>query len=240
MTIKVRRDGEIYGKDGGWFRAKWHFSFDEYYDPQMMGFGTLRVFNDDILVKGAVWPMHPHRNIEALTYVPEGTFRHLDSLGNDYTMPAGSVQRMTLGKGAYHSEANGSEDEEVRFIQIWIIPREERLEPDVEARETSEEERRNTLLRVIGPDRDRGSLVVHQDASMYVSRLEPGNNVEHHFAGGFGGYLLVMNGAASVNGQALGRRDAAMIWDERSIKLEATDQSADILMVEVRVTEQVV
>jgi redox-sensitive bicupin YhaK (pirin superfamily) len=239
MTIKVRKDDEIYYKDGGWFRSKWHFSFDEYYDPKNMGFGTLRVFNDDVLIKGAVWPMHPHRDVEALTYIPEGTFRHMDGLENDYVMPAGSVQRMTLGKGAYHSEANGSEDEEVRFIQIWIIPHERGLEPSVESRQTTEEERTNKLLRVIGPDREGGSLLVHQDAAMYVSHLEPGHSVEHVFDDGFGGYLLVMKGSASLSGNALSYRDAAMIWDESSIKIEATNEAADILMMEMRVTETV-
>ena len=144
--IKVRKADEIFAKDGGWFHAKWHFSFDDYHDPQNMGFGTMRVFNDDTLVPGAVWPMHPHRDIEGLTYVPSGTFRHEDNLGNLYTMPAGSVQRMTLGSGAYHSEQNGSETEPRRFIQVWIIPRETGLEPGIERRETTAEERTNRLL----------------------------------------------------------------------------------------------
>lgn len=232
--IKVRKADEIYYKDGGWFRSKWHFSFDEYYDPQNMGFGTLRVFNDDVLVEGAVWPMHPHRNIEALTYIPEGTFRHEDSLGNLYTMPAGSVQRMTLGKGAYHSEQNGSEAEPVRFIQVWVIPREAGLEPGVESRQTTPAERTNRLLRVIGPDREGGSLLVHQDAAMYVSRLEAGESVEHSFAPDFGGYLLVMDGAATVSGNALANGDAAMVWDEGRITIEASE-TAELVMMEVRV-----
>ena len=115
--IQVRRGSEIYHKEGGWFSANWHFSFDEYHDPENMGWGTLRVFNDDRLVPGAVWPMHPHRDIEGLTYVVEGTFKHADSLGNGGVLPAGSVQRMTLGSGAYHSEQNGSQTEPIRFIQ---------------------------------------------------------------------------------------------------------------------------
>lgn len=235
--INVRKADEIYYKDGGWFRSKWHFSFDEYYDPDNMGFGTLRVFNDDVLVEGAVWPMHPHRNIEALTYIPEGTFRHEDSLGNLYTMPVGSVQRMSLGKGAYHSEQNGSETEPVRFIQIWVIPRETGIEPSVESRETTVEERTNKLLRVIGPDREGGSLLVHQDAAMYISRLEPGRSVEHEFAPDFGGYLLVIDGAVTVNGNELASGDAAMIWDEERITIEARETS-ELVMMEVRVSSQ--
>ena len=232
--IKVRKADSIYYKDGGWFRSKWHFSFDEYHDPDNMGFGTLRVFNDDVLVEGAVWPMHPHRDIEALTYIPEGTFRHEDSLGNLYTMPAYSVQRMTLGKGAYHSEQNGSETEPVRFIQIWVIPRERGLEPEVERRETTVEERTNRLLRVIGPDREGGSLLVHQDAAMYISRLEAGQSVGHSFAPDFGGYLLVIDGAVTINGQPLGNGDAAMITDEPEITIEA-GETAEIVMMELRV-----
>jgi redox-sensitive bicupin YhaK (pirin superfamily) len=237
--IKVRKDSEIYYKDGGWFRSKWHFSFDEYYDPKNMGFGTLRVFNDDVLVPGAVWPMHPHRDIEALTYIPEGTFRHIDGLENDYVMPTGSVQRMTLGRGAYHSEANGSDTEPVRFIQIWVIPREKGLEPGVEARETSVEDRRNKLFRVIGPDRDGGSLLVHQDAAMHICRLEPGNKVAHAFRPEFGGYLLTMAGAVTVNGNELDNGDAAMIWDEGEIEIVAGEQAAELIMMEVQVKTSV-
>ena len=111
MTIRVRTADSIYEKEGGWFNAHWHFSFDDYHDREFMGFGTMRVFNDDRLIAGAVWPMHPHRDIEGLTYVAEGTFRHEDNVGGGGVLPAGSVQRMTLGSGAYHSEQNASETE---------------------------------------------------------------------------------------------------------------------------------
>ena len=170
--ISIRRSLSRGFASHGWLETYHTFSFANYHDPENMGFGTMRVFNDDTLTPGAVWPMHPHRDIEGLTYVPSGTFRHEDSLGNEYTMPAGSVQRMTLGSGAYHSEQNGSETEPLRFIQVWIIPRETGLEPGIESRQTTAEERTNRLLRVIGPDREGGSLLVHQDAAMYVSRLE--------------------------------------------------------------------
>ena len=109
--IKVRRDAEIYDIDGGWFRARWHFSFDRYEDPEHDSFGAMRVFNDDRLKPGAVWPLHPHRDVEGLTYVVEGTFGHQDNVGGAFgPLPAGSVQRMTLGSGALHSELNASED----------------------------------------------------------------------------------------------------------------------------------
>ncbi len=186
--IDVRRREEIYHKEGGWFSASWHFSFDEYYDPQNMGFGSLRVFNDDRLVPGAVWPMHPHRDIEGLTYVVEGTFEHSDSMGNGGVLAAGSVQRATLGSGMMHSEMNHSKTEPMRFIQMWIMPRERGLTPSVEQKSFTLEDRTNVLLPAVSPDGADGvGVSVHQDAWVYLSRLEEAKSVEHKFATGFGG-----------------------------------------------------
>lgn len=132
--IEIRRDSEIYAIDGGWFQARWHFSFDQYFDPQNMGIGTLRVFNHDTLVPGAVWPMHPHRDIEGITYVVAGTFEHADSAGNGGVLPPGAVQRVTLGSGMMHSERNHSKTEPMQFIQMWIIPEQRGLPPSIEQR----------------------------------------------------------------------------------------------------------
>ena len=120
--ITLRPRASLHATDGGWFRARWHFSFDTYDDPENTWFGDLRVFNDDTLVPGAVWPMHPHRDIEGITYVAEGMFEHADSRGNGGILPPGSVQRATLGYGMQHSEGNHSTTEPMRFIQMWIIP----------------------------------------------------------------------------------------------------------------------
>jgi len=231
--ISFRRKDEIYHKEGGWFAANWHFSFDEYHDPENMGWGTLRVFNDDRLVPGAVWPMHPHRDIEGLTYVVEGTFKHADSLGNDGVLPAGSVQRMTLGSGAYHSEQNGSQTEPIRFIQMWIMPRERGLPPSVEQKVFTREDRTNVLLPVITPDGSSG-VSVHQDASVYVSRLEEGRSLEHEFKRGFGAYLFLIEGEAELNGERLTAGDAALIRDEERLAVRA-GQPAELIMVEVQV-----
>src|SRR3990172_7953902 len=222
--IQVRRKAEIYHKEGGWFAANWHFSFDEYYDPENMGFGALRVFNDDRLVPGAVWPMHPHRDIEGLTYVVEGTFEHRDSMGNGGVLPAGSAQRMTLGSGAWHSEMNGSQTEPVRFIQMWIMPRERGLPPSLEQKILTREERTNVLLPAISPDGGSG-VGVHQDAWVYVSRLEAGRSLEHEFAPGFGAYFFLIEGEASLNGERLATGDAARIWDEKRVAVEARQPS---------------
>jgi redox-sensitive bicupin YhaK (pirin superfamily) len=233
-VIKIRPADSIHHKEGGWFDARWHFSFDEYHDPDNMGFGTMRVFNDDRLVPGAIWPMHPHRDIEGLTYVAEGTFRHQDGLGNGGVFPAGSVQRMTLGSGAYHSEQNASETEAVRFIQIWIMPRERGLAPGVEQKEFTTADRTNRFLRAIGPDREGGSILVHQDASMYLSRLDPGVSVSHDFRSNFGGYLFLMEGAVTLNGKELNMGEAAMITDEATLEIDA-QATSELIMMEVQV-----
>ena len=149
--ITLRPRATLHHVEGGWFSANWHFSFDTYNDPENTWFGDLRVFNDDRLVPGAVWPMHPHRDIEGVTYVAEGSFEHADSRGNGGILPPGSVQRATLGSGMQHSEGNHSQTEPMRFIQIWIIPRERGLEPSVEQREFPDAVRRGGWLPVLVP-----------------------------------------------------------------------------------------
>ena len=221
MTVKIRRDAEISDVDGGWFRARWHFSFDTYHDPEYTQFGTLRVFNDDRLVPGAIWPMHPHQNSEGLTYVVEGSFRHEDDVGGPPgPLPAGSVQRMTLGRGAWHSEQNASETEPMRFIQMWIMPAELGLEPGVEQKVFTEQDRTDRLLNVIGGD-DGDTVLVHQDAHVFVSRLNPSVDVSHELVASRGVYLYVIEGDADVAGERMTTGDAAEIWDEPSIPIRA-------------------
>jgi redox-sensitive bicupin YhaK (pirin superfamily) len=225
--IEVRRDSEINDKEGGWFRARWHFSFDDYFDPEYTSFGSLRVFNDDRLIPGAVWPLHPHRDIEGLTYVVEGTFQHADSLkGDDYRpLPAGSVQRMTLGSGAWHSEQNGSQTEPMRFIQMWILPNQRGLQPSVEQKVFTREDRTGRLLKAISGD-DGGAVLVHQDASVYVSSLSPGAEVAHTLDPGHGLYLYVISGSLRLGGERLTTGDAARIRDESELVFAADDGDA--------------
>jgi redox-sensitive bicupin YhaK (pirin superfamily) len=232
MAIDVRRDADIYRKEGGWFTARWHFSFDEYRDPLNMGFGNLRVFNDDFLVPGAVWPLHPHRDIEGLTYVVEGTFRHEDDVGGSPgPLPAGSVQRMTLGSGAWHSEQNASETEPMRFIQMWIMPERRGLPPGVEQKVLTQEDRRNRLLKAISPEGDEG-VKVHGNASVYISSMEPGLGLDHKSAPDMGGYLYVIKGDLDLDGDRLSGGDAAKIWEEPEITLRAEDET-EFILVEV-------
>jgi quercetin 2,3-dioxygenase len=232
VTVKIRRDAEIFDVDGGWFRARWHFSFDTYHDAEYMRFGTLRVFNDDRLVPGAIWPMHPHKDIEGLTYVVEGSFRHEDDVGGPPgPLAAGSVQRMTLGRGAWHSEQNASETEPMRFIQMWIMPAELGLEPGVEQKVFTEHDRTDRLLKAISGD-DGEAVLVHEDAHVFVSRLNPGVEVAHDLGASRGVYLYLIEGDADVTGEHMATGDAAEIWDVSSIPIHA-NSTTELIAVDV-------
>ncbi len=232
--IHVRRDKEIYDIEGGWFHARWHFSFDQYRDPNWVSFGSLRVFNDDRLVPGVAWPMHPHKDIEGITYVVEGRFRHADDLGGEYVeLPAGSAQRMTLGSGAWHSEQNASEVEGMRFIQMWILPEERGLPPSVEQKVFTREDRTDRWLPIVTP-KGGDAVLVHGDASILVSSLTAGTSTTYGFEPGRGAYLYLIAGAVSLNGkEGLTTGDAATIRDEATLTVTASEPS-ELIMVDVR------
>ncbi|HET7676227.1 MAG TPA: pirin family protein [Candidatus Limnocylindrales bacterium] len=246
--IELRPSDTIFHAEGGWFAAKWHFSFDRYRDPEHTSWGDLRVFNDDRLVPGAVWPMHPHRDIEGITYVAEGAFEHADSLGNGGVLPPGGVQRMTLGAGAWHSERNHSQTEPMRFIQMWIMPARLGLPPSVEQRSFDEATRRDRLRPVLVPAPGYGSagaptdpdaVTVHQDAAVYAGLLSGGVRVRHAFRDGFGGYLFVVHGSVEVHteggeGGALDEGGAARIGGEPAVSIAADPDGAEVLLVETR------
>jgi quercetin 2,3-dioxygenase len=229
--LTVRRNAEIYETDGGWFHARWHFSFDRYYDPANMNVGLLRVFNHDTLRPGAIWPMHPHRDVEGITYVVAGEFEHADSLGNGGVLLPGGVQRMTLGSGAEHSERNHSKTESMQFIQMWIIPARGGLQPSNEQRQYTADDRHNRLLRILRPEgTDGDGVMVHQDASIYVARLDAAANVEHDFAAGRAGYFYLIEGAVDVNGLALTTGDAAKITGAGHLSVSSRATSESILV----------
>lgn len=246
--IELRPSATIFTAHGGWFTARWHFSFDRYHDPAYMGLGDLRVFNDDRLIPGAVWPMHPHRDIEGITYVAEGTFEHADSLGNGGVLLPGSVQRATLGRGMEHSERNHSQTEPMRFIQMWIMPAETGLEPGLEQREFSEEERRGGLRPLLvpaagfgsagAPEAD-GAVTVHQDAVLYGGLLGSGGEAQVRLRDGFGGYAFVVHGEATLAGDGteagvVDEGGAATIREVESLAFRAGNAGAEILLVETR------
>ena len=230
--ITIRRDADIFETSGGWFRARWHFSFDQYRDPENDGFGAMRVFNDDRLIPGAVWPLHPHRDVEGLTYVVEGLFGHEDNVGGAFgPLPAGSVQRMTLGSGALHSELNASQTEPMRFIQIWILPDTASLTPQVEQRVFTKEDRTNRLLEVIGPN-GGDTVKVHQDASVHVAALDAGTEVMHPIGHGRGAYAYLIEGQATFDGRDVSTGDAAKVTDQPELRIEAVAPS-ELILVDV-------
>jgi redox-sensitive bicupin YhaK (pirin superfamily) len=192
----------------------------------------MRVFNDDRLIPGAVWPLHPHRDVEGLTYVVEGLFGHEDNVGGPFgPLPAGSVQRMTLGSGALHSERNASQTEPMRFIQIWILPDTPSLPPGVEQRVFTTADRTNRLLKVIGPE--GGEVVlVHQNAAVYVARLESAVDLTHEIADGQGVYVYLISGSADVNGLRMTTGDAAKVTDEKAMTIHAANIS-ELIVVDV-------
>lgn len=229
--IKLRPADTIYSTEGGWFSARWHFNFDRYYDPEFTGFGALRVFNDDRLIPGAVWPMHPHRDIEGITYVIEGLFEHADSLGNGGFLEPGAIQRATLGSGMEHSERNGSPNRPMRFLQFWILPDTANLPPSVEQRQFSVEARTGKLLEVLNPTGEN-ALKVHQDARVFISRLEPGSGVTHPLGEGRGAYVYLIDGRVTFDGEPVRTGDAAMVTDQPALEIAAREPT-ELILVDV-------
>ena len=229
--LELRRDRDIHEEEGGWFHARWHFSFDRYRDPRQMGVGPLRVFNHDRLAPGAAWPMHPHADVEGITYVWKGTFRHADSLGDDGTLEPGGVQLMTLGSGAEHSEQNASRTEPMEFLQLWILPDRAALAPALQQRQFTKAQRTDRLLQVIGPD-SGDFLVVHQKAAVYVAALAAGSEVVHDFGAGRGGYFYLIEGSLRASSERLSTGDALKIFEEPQLRLHADDAS-ELLLVDV-------
>lgn len=231
-NVTVREADTIWHEQGGWFDARWHFSFDRYRDPEQLGVGALRVFNDDRIVAGAEWPLHPHQDIESNTYVVSGHFLHEDSLGNNGRLEAGAAQVMTFSHhGDLHSEKNGSSDQPMRFIQFWILPSDRGLETKVQQREYTLEDRKDHWLQIMGPAGTDG-LDLAQDARALVSHLTDAGRLEHTFGPGRGGYLYVIDGRLSLNGDALKTGDAAKVSGEASLEM-STEVAAELILIDV-------
>jgi quercetin 2,3-dioxygenase len=231
-AVTVRDAGTIWHKQGGWFDARWHFSFDRYRDPEQMGVGALRVFNDDRIIAGAEWPLHPHRDIESLTYVVEGQFLHADSLSNNGRLEPGAAQVMTFShRGDLHSEKNGSTDEPLRFIQFWILPSIRGLETRVQQRQYTIDDRTDRWLQIMGPVGTDG-LDLAQDARVLVAYLTDRGRLEHSLDTGRGGYLYVIDGRVAIDGDQLRTGDAAKITGRADLGL-ATDAAAELILIDV-------
>jgi len=228
--ITIRKKDEIYHVEGGWFSGDWHFSFDQYRDPANTRFGTLRVFNVDTLVPGGVWPLHPHHDIEVVTYCVDGEFKHADNLGNDGVLYPGDVQHTTVGSGLWHSEINNSKEKPMTFIQLWIFPRVAGLVPSVHQRHVRPEDRLNRLLPLVSSIHT-GALSIQQDAQVYASTLEPRSSLDHNVARGQGAYLYVISGNIRLNDRAMASGDAAKVLGSGRMVIQSLEKSELFMVV---------
>ena len=216
-----------------WLKARHHFSFGEYFDQKRLGWGALRVWNDDQIAAGGGFPPHPHRDMEIITYVREGAISHKDSVGNAGKTWAGDVQVMSAGTGVRHSEFN-HEDEETRIFQIWIIPDAEGGEPRWDAAEFPKEDRPGELVTLASGDPEaEGGLMIRADAKVMGATVKPGEAITYTPKPDRHQYLVPATGSVRVNGVALNARDGAAIRDEAEIRIEA-EEEAEIVLVDTR------
>ena len=227
--ITIRKSEDRGHFDLGWLDTYHTFSFDKYYDPNHMGFRTLRVINEDRVQPGRGFPTHSHRDMEIVTYILEGALQHQDSMGNGSIIRPGDVQRMTAGTGVAHSESNPSQTDAVHLLQIWILPNERGLKPDYEQKAFSQENRRAILRLIASEDARDGSVRIHQDVNVYASLLEIGQEVVHQLAPNRHAWIQVARGAIAVNGEKLNESDGAAISGESNLTIVGRESAEALL-----------
>lgn len=231
--IAVRKSNERGHFDYGWLNTYHTFSFNEYYDPKFMGFRSLRVINEDRVQPGTEFPTHGHRDMEIISYVIDGELSHKDSMGTGSVIRPGEVQKMSAGRGVMHSERNNADDKTTHFLQIWIIPSEKSLAPDYQQIRIDEQGRQNELLLVASPDGpDSTRVKINQDARLYTCRLDEGKTTKAVLDEGRHGWVQVISGEVSVNGQPLAAGDGAAISDEREVLMTGL-QAAEFLFFDL-------
>lgn len=230
--IRVRRSLDRGATSIDWLQSRHSFSFGEYYDTEHMGFGPLRVINEDVVAPGGGFATHGHHDMEIVTYVLSGALEHKDSLGTGSVIRPGELQRMSAGTGIRHSEFNHSREEPVHFLQIWVIPDKRGYPPSYEQKSFSDEELSGILRLVASQDGRDGSLTLHQDVSLYSARLTAGHKLTHTTAANRALWVQVARGAAVVNGERLDQGDGAALWSETAVEISA-DDGAEILLFDM-------
>jgi redox-sensitive bicupin YhaK (pirin superfamily) len=236
--VRVIKSDERHHADHGWLDTRWHFSFADYHDPANMNFGPLRVFNDDVVKGGGGFDMHPHRDMEIITYVISGQLEHRDHLGNRGVVHPGEVQVMSAGKGIMHAEFNASQTEPVRLLQLWVLPRHRNNKPRWEQRQFTPAQRGGRLLPVVASTDtdDADTLKIDQDATIYVSALKAGESVEHRSPeSGRKAYLFVIDGAVTLDGDtklAAGDQARVELGDEATLSVRA-DADAELILLDL-------
>lgn len=227
------RKGEDRGHaNHGWLDSYHTFSFADYYDPQQMGFGALRVINEDWIAAGAGFGTHGHKDMEIITYVLEGELGHKDSIGNGSVIRPGDVQRMSAGKGIRHSEFNHAEGRQTHLLQIWIEPNVQGIDPSYEEKHFDAARKRGQLRLIASPDGQQDSVAIHQDAKLYAGLFDGAEQGSLAVAAGRRVYLHVARGEIQANGMALKAGDALKIADEPRIEL-AQGRQAEVLLFDL-------
>jgi redox-sensitive bicupin YhaK (pirin superfamily) len=227
--LDIIRSDDRGAADHGWLKAKHTFSFADYYNPERMGFGPLRVINEDRIEPGQGFGTHPHQNMEIVTYIIEGALEHKDSMGNGSVIRPGDVQRMSAGTGVFHSEFNPSPDERVHLLQIWILPDRQGIEPGYEQTHFAREDKVNRWLLLASGDGRDGSVTIHQDAALYGTVLEAGKLLSYRVDRGRKAFLQIVSGSAIVNGEILGAGDAAAVDGIDALELRADKETEALL-----------
>jgi redox-sensitive bicupin YhaK (pirin superfamily) len=230
--IEIRKSEERGRAHHGWLQSQHSFSFADYYDPRHQGFGPLRVINEDRVAAGAGFGTHGHRDMEIISYVLDGALEHKDSMGTGSVLHYGDVQRMSAGSGVRHSEFNGSKTEQVHFLQIWIQPNVEGIPPSYEEKHFPLEEKQGKLRLVASGDGREGSVLIHQDASLYAAVLDGDDRVEHALQPGRLGYVHVIRGSVDVNGVTLKGGDALKLADEDRVTI-GNAEAAELLLFDL-------
>ena len=226
--MKIRKASERGHAEHGWLDTYHTFSFANYFDRQWMGFRSLRVINDDLVMPGGGFGTHPHRDMEIITYILSGSLEHKDSMGNGRVIRAGEVQYMAAGAGVQHSEFNPSKDEAVHLLQIWVLPDKKGVTPRYAEKSLRDASTGKLHLVTSKTGRD-GSIAIHQEADLWLAKLDPGNRVTHELAKGRHAWIHVAEGEGTLNGKALGAGDAAAVSQEQLLEITASTPSQVLL-----------
>jgi quercetin 2,3-dioxygenase len=227
--INIRRADERGTANFGWLDSRHTFSFGDYFDPKQMGFGPLRVINEDRVSPGQGFPTHGHRDMEIISYVLEGALEHKDSIGTGSVIRPGDVQVMSAGTGIRHSEFNHSKTEPVHFLQIWVIPDHEGIAPRYEQKTFTAADKRGTLRLVGSAEGREGSVVIHQDIELFAAILNTGEQVALPLSAGRKGWLQVARGSVVMNAHALDAGDGAAVEGEPGLSVTAKVDGTEVL-----------
>jgi redox-sensitive bicupin YhaK (pirin superfamily) len=231
--ITVRHAAERGTANLGWLDSRHTFSFGHYYDPDHMGFGALRVINEDRVRPGAGFGTHGHQDMEIISYVLEGALEHKDSIGTGSVIRPGDVQVMSAGTGIRHSEFNHSKNEPVHFLQIWVLPNRQGLPPRYDQKSFPGSAKRDRLRLVGSPDGRDGSIVIHQDTEIYDGLISNGHTVAHSLKAGRKGWVQVVAGAVEVNGQAAVAGDGVAVEEEAALSITSRAEDSEILVFDL-------